>query len=49
MSPAYWNGHVYVAGIGDSLQAYTLSAGMLSTSPDVADDRSSSTGPAARP
>jgi len=33
MSPAYWNGSVYVAGIGDSLQAFTLSAGRLSTSP----------------
>jgi hypothetical protein len=33
MSPVYWNGHVYVAGIGGSLQDYTLSAGLLSTSP----------------
>jgi hypothetical protein len=34
MSPAYWNGRVYVAGIGGSLEAYTLSAGLLSTSPE---------------
>jgi hypothetical protein len=34
MSPAYWNGRVYVAGISASLQAYTLSAGLLSTSPE---------------
>ncbi len=33
MSPAYWNGHVYVAGIGDSLCDYTVSAGLLSTTP----------------
>jgi hypothetical protein len=33
MSPAYWNGNVYVSGIGDSVQAYTLGAGRLSTSP----------------
>jgi hypothetical protein len=33
MSPVYWNGHVYVAGIGGSLQDYTLSAGLLSKSP----------------
>jgi hypothetical protein len=33
MSPAYWNGNVYVAGIGDNLAAYSLSAGLLSTSP----------------
>ena len=33
MSPAYWNGNVYVAGIGDSVQAFTLSAGKLSTTP----------------
>lgn len=32
-SPAYWNGHVYVSGIGGSVQAFTLSAGKLSTSP----------------
>jgi hypothetical protein len=31
-SPAYWNGHVYVTGIGGSVQAFTLSAGRLSTS-----------------
>jgi hypothetical protein len=33
MSPVVWNGNVYVAGIGDSLAAYTLGAGKLSTSP----------------
>jgi hypothetical protein len=33
MSPAYWNGNVYVAGIGDSLQAFRMNAGKLSTSP----------------
>jgi hypothetical protein len=32
MSPAYWNGHVYVSGIDGNLQAFTLSAGLLSTS-----------------
>jgi hypothetical protein len=32
-SPAYWNGHVYVTGIGGSVQDFTLSAGKLSTSP----------------
>jgi hypothetical protein len=32
-SPAYWNGRVYVTGIGGSVQAFTLSAGRLSTSP----------------
>jgi hypothetical protein len=34
MSPAYWNGRVYVAGISAPLQAYTLGAGLLSTSPE---------------
>jgi hypothetical protein len=33
MSPAYWNQNVYVSGIGDSVQAFSLSAGKLSTSP----------------
>jgi hypothetical protein len=33
MSPVYWNGSVYVAGIGDSMKAYSLAAGKLSTSP----------------
>jgi hypothetical protein len=33
MSPAYWNGNVYVSGIGGSVQAFTLKAGKLSTSP----------------
>jgi hypothetical protein len=32
-SPAYWNGHVYVAGIDGGVKAYTLNAGKLSTSP----------------
>lgn len=34
MSPAYWNGRVYVAGISAPLQSYTLGAGLLSTSPE---------------
>jgi hypothetical protein len=29
----YWNGHVYVAGIGGSVQDFTLSGGRLSTTP----------------
>jgi hypothetical protein len=33
MSPAYWNGHVYVSAIVSSLQDFTLSAGLLSTAP----------------
>ena len=33
MSPAVWNGNIYVSGIGDSVQAFALSAGRLSTSP----------------
>jgi hypothetical protein len=33
MSPAYWNGNVYVSGIGGSVQAYSLSAGKLGVSP----------------
>jgi hypothetical protein len=32
-SPAIWNGHVYVTGLGGSVQDFTLSAGKLSTSP----------------
>ena len=32
-SPVYWNGHVYVAGIGGSVQDFALTAGKLSTSP----------------
>jgi hypothetical protein len=32
-SPAYWNGNVYVSGIGGSVEIFTLSAGLLSTSP----------------
>jgi hypothetical protein len=32
-SPAYWNGRVYVTGIGDAVRAYSLAAGKLSTSP----------------
>lgn len=32
-SPAYWNGHVYVSGIGGGVQAFTLTAGKLSTTP----------------
>jgi len=33
MSPAYWNGNVYVAGIDSNLAAYSLSAGKLATTP----------------
>ena len=33
-SPAYWNGHVYVTGIGGSVQAFALSAGKLSAAPN---------------
>jgi hypothetical protein len=33
MSPAYWNGHLYVAGIAANLADYTVSAGMLSMTP----------------
>jgi hypothetical protein len=33
MSPAYWNGHVYVSAIVNSLQDFTVSAGLLSTTP----------------
>lgn len=33
MAPAYWNGNVYVAGIDHGVEAFTLSAGHLSTSP----------------
>jgi hypothetical protein len=33
MSPAIWNGSVYVSGIDGSVQAFTLSAGRLSTAP----------------
>ncbi len=32
-SPAIWNGRVYVTGIDESVQAFTLSAGRLSASP----------------
>jgi hypothetical protein len=31
--PAYWNGNVYVSGVGDSLKAFSLSNGQLSTAP----------------
>jgi hypothetical protein len=31
--PSYWNGNVYVWGSGDDLKAYSLSGGLLSTSP----------------
>jgi Chitobiase/beta-hexosaminidase C-terminal domain/Legume lectin domain len=31
--PTYWNGNVYIWGSGDHLKAYSLSAGLLSTSP----------------
>jgi hypothetical protein len=32
-SPAYWNMHLYVTGIGGSVQDFTLSVGKLSTAP----------------
>ena len=32
-SPVYWNGRVYVTGIGGVVEAFTLSGGKLSTSP----------------
>jgi hypothetical protein len=32
-SPAYWNGMVYYSGSGDSLKAFSLTNGLLSTSP----------------
>jgi hypothetical protein len=32
-TPAYWNGHIYVAGVMDPLKSFTLSAGRLSTTP----------------
>jgi hypothetical protein len=32
-SPVYWNGNVYVTGINGNIQQYSLSAGVLSTSP----------------
>ncbi len=32
-SPAYWNGHVYYAGSASPLVAYSLTNGLLSTSP----------------
>jgi hypothetical protein len=32
-SPVYWNGRVYVTGIDDGVQVFTLSAGKLSTQP----------------
>src|SRR5579863_4086915 len=31
--PSYWNGNVYIWGSGDELKAYSLSGGLLSTSP----------------
>ena len=30
-SPAYWQGHIYYAGVGDLLNMYTLFGGLLST------------------
>ncbi len=32
-SPAYWNGGIYVGGSGGALNRYTLSGGLLSTTP----------------
>ncbi len=31
--PAYWNGHVYTAGVADAVKAFELSNGLLSTFP----------------
>ena len=31
--PAYWNGSVYFSGFGDAVKAYTISNGLLSTTP----------------
>jgi hypothetical protein len=31
--PAYWNGYVYFSAFGDSVKAYTISNGQLSTTP----------------
>lgn len=31
--PAYWNGHVYVGGVADTVKAFELSNGLLSTFP----------------
>ena len=47
-SPATWNGHLYVTGIGGNVQDFTLSAGKLSTSPAVADAPRISPGPGRR-
>jgi len=32
-TPAYWNGHVYMWGNGDSLKRFELTSGLLSTTP----------------
>lgn len=32
-TPAYWNGNVYFLGVGDFLKAFSVTNGMLSTSP----------------
>lgn len=35
-APAYWNGHVYFGGAGDSLKSFSLNNGFLSWTPDSA-------------
>lgn len=47
-SPAYWNGYVYYVGSGSPLSAYTLTSGLLSSSP-VAQSATTFTYPGATP
>jgi hypothetical protein len=32
-TPVYWNGYVYTSAVGDTVKAFSLSAGVLSTAP----------------